>query len=103
MRSNEEVFIRAVMSGMPVQYRNVTYQLIKAGDHIEAPSGTYIAGWDVLVAQAEMTNGTDRPRTVMLPCQLTLNDMLRMGHNMTEEERIDIISSTVLTSMNKRR
>lgn len=102
MRTNVEILVRALMSGHVVNYRNYQYKLIKAGEDIVCPSGIYESTSDVLVNLTEMINDNGTMQ-VMMPCQLSFNDILQMATDMSEMERLDIISSQVLMSMNKQR
>jgi hypothetical protein len=103
MRTNSEIFLRALASGFPVELKGRTFRLIKAGDDIIAPSGVYHADWDVLVTLATARSGDGPERQVMMPCDVEFNILMSMCTAMTEEERFNIVASQVLAQENSRK
>lgn len=101
VRTNVDIFVRALMQYHPVLFRGYTYKMIKAGGEIVCPSGIYEVDYDVLVTLATMTTG-NKEEQVMMPCDMSFNDLSRMCQDMTEEERFDIVASQVLYSERKR-
>lgn len=102
LRSNGTIFIRALQSGHPVAFRGDIWKLIKAGDDIVAPSGVYVAEWDVLVTLGQAQKG-NVIRDIMMPCDIAFNDLMRMCRDMSDHERIDIVASQVLMSQNSKK
>jgi hypothetical protein len=103
MRSNSEVFFRALQSGLPVQFNGRTWKQIKAGEDIVCPSGVYHSDWDVLVTLGTMSKGDGPDEQIMMVSDMGYNDIMQMCSKMTEAERFDIITSNVLMMEHSRK
>lgn len=98
LRTNAEVFIRALMTYHPVHYRGTTYQVIKAGETIYGISEEFESDHDVFVQHVAVHGEKRSIRQTTLPLDFSLNNIFMMCSDMTEEERFDIISANVIAT-----
>lgn len=96
-RTNYDVVLRALMAGVDVTIDNCVYRLVRAGEPIVAMSGDYESDHDVLCMVLNSSNG----KAYTLPADLTMNNFFAICDTITEAERVDIIASHALTTLNK--
>lgn len=99
-RSNWEIVLRGLSEHITIELGKHVYRMIKAGDPIVTASGTYESDHDVLchVLTCEK-DGVESELT--FPCEITLNELIRISDSLSEEEIMNIVFATSMTKLKR--